>query len=149
MMLNACFLWPFWSSVDKCKPRIIKTLCFTLMQVESGSTQDLDAHKWDAVSWPGLLGGIQDQHQAPAPCMRKGRSPRRKIPTHTPTEQGQNDRKNGGQDWIWTHPTSGEKVPEGSGWKGSRHEFASLMVMSTALLWVRGNPPLQWLRSTL
>lgn len=62
-------------------PELLKPYVSAQRQVESGSTQDLDARKWDAVSWAGLSGGIQDQHQAPAACVRKSRSPRRKIPT--------------------------------------------------------------------
>lgn len=129
---------------------IIKTLCFSTEagRIRFNRRPGCSQVRCCLMAWPfgwnprPALGTC-------TPCGER-QEPQKKNPNPTPTEQGQNDRKTGGQDWVWTHPTSGEKVSEGRGWKGSGqwHEFASLTVRSTAFLWVRGNPPLQWLRST-
>lgn len=90
------------------------------------------------LSWPGLLGGIQDQHQPPLPCMRKGGNHKRNISTLHHWAW-----KNGEEDWIWPHPTSVKKGSKGKVWKrsGQWHEFAALTVRSTLLFWIRDNSP--------
>lgn len=53
---------------------------------------------------------------APGTCMlhEQWQGSQKRYPNPTSAEQGRNDRKYRGQNWIWTLPTSGDKLPEGN-----------------------------------
>ena len=121
-------------------PELLKPYVSALRQVEIRlNTRPGCSQVWCfLLAWPF---GWNPRLAASATCSPE--EPWKKNPNPTPTEKGQNDRRTGGQDWIWTHPTSGNKVSEGRGWKGSGqwHESASLTVTSTALLWMGVTTP--------
>ena len=93
MTLNACFLWPFWSTVHKCNPRIIKTLCFSTeagrirLYTRPGCSQVRCCPMAWSFGW--------NPRPAPGTCtLREERQElQKKNPNLTPTEQGQNDRE--------------------------------------------------------
>lgn len=139
MTLNTCFLWPLWSTVDKCNPRIIKTLCFSTgagrirLTTRPGCSQVRCHLMACSFGW-----NPRPSIRHPHPAWGKAGAPEGKSQPHINW-----DRKAWYEkcrtDWTWTYPTCGEKVSERRGWKGSGqwHEFAFLTVRSTALLWVR------------